>query len=298
VSAPSVYGEIPGYPPGSTFSSRDDVRQAGLHRHNQRGISGNFDEGADAIVVNGGYVDDEDYGDRIVYTGEGGQSNGKQVAAQALVLGNAALAHSGDHGLPVRVIRGYEGDPQYSPKSGYRYDGLFAVTDRWSEPSIHGPLIYRFELVRQDGDDTWQGQSQSSEAPAGTAEPPRTVGTVQRVVRNTRVSQWVKELYDYTCQICGIRLEVDGVGYAEGAHIRALGTPHNGPDRAENILCLCPNDHVLFDRGALYVLDGYVYDARTRLQLKPLGNRAPHLPKPEHLAYHRQRFAGIEDGTQ
>jgi len=96
------------------------------------------------------------------------------------------LARSHLDGLPVRVIRGYEGDPTYSPTSGYRYDGLFRVDEYWHEH------------------------------PAGP--------------------------------------------YAEAAHIRALGLPHNGPDVLENLLCLCPNDHVRFDAGAIYI--DYSYGVR------------------------------------
>jgi predicted restriction endonuclease len=32
-----------------------------------------------------------------------------------------------------------------------------------------------------------------------------------------------------------------------------LGSPHSGPDVRENILCVCPNDHVLLDYGAIKV---------------------------------------------
>lgn len=39
-----------------------------------------------------------------------------------------------------------------------------------------------------------------------------------------------------------------GDKYAEGAHIKPLGVPHDGPDIIQNILCLCPNHHLMFDR--------------------------------------------------
>jgi predicted restriction endonuclease len=41
----------------------------------------------------------------------------------------------------------------------------------------------------------------------------------------------------------------DGRRYAEAHHIRPLGSPHNGPDVAGNILCLCPNHHAELDYG-------------------------------------------------
>lgn len=81
--------------------------------------------------------------------------------------------------------------------------------------------------------------------------------TALRIVRDTAVSRSVKELYDFQCQICGTRLQCEGGPYAEAAHIRPLGSPHHGPDVIGNILCLCPNDHVLFDNGAISIADDF-----------------------------------------
>ena len=78
---------------------------------------------------------------------------------------------------------------------------------------------------------------------------------MSRIVRDTAVSREVKELHEFQCQICGIRLECEGGPYAEAAHIRPLGAPHHGPDVIGNVLCLCPNHHVLFDHGALAIAD-------------------------------------------
>ncbi|MER7663067.1 HNH endonuclease [Streptomyces sp. NPDC096193] len=86
--------------------------------------------------------------------------------------------------------------------------------------------------------------------------PPRATSTVERVVRDTAVARKVKRWYDHTCQICRTPLVVGaGVSYAEGAHIQALGRPSNGPDVEGNVLCLCPNCHIRFDRGAMYLTD-------------------------------------------
>ncbi len=67
-----VFGEIPGFPLGSTFPNRAAVAQAGVHVQHMRGIAGSQSEGADSIVVSGGYEDDVDDGDTIIYTGHGG----------------------------------------------------------------------------------------------------------------------------------------------------------------------------------------------------------------------------------
>jgi hypothetical protein len=105
-----VFGEIPGYPVGSIFVDRADLARSGVHPPRMKGISGRQNEGADSIVVSGGYEDDHDLGDLIIYTGEGGRdpNTGKQVADQEFRGGNRALAVSCDEGLPVRVIRGLE----------------------------------------------------------------------------------------------------------------------------------------------------------------------------------------------
>jgi putative restriction endonuclease len=65
----------------------------------------------------------------------------------------------------------------------------------------------------------------------------------------------------------------------EAAHIRALGFPHNGPAVLENLLCLCPNDHVLFDAGAIYIDHSYgVRESATHTSLGALTLRAGHTP--------------------
>ena len=70
-----------------------------------------------------------------------------------------------------------------------------------------------------------------------------------------KVSRFVKKLYEDACQVCGVRLEIPGGAVSEGAHIRSLGRPHSGPDTVDNVLCLCPNHHTLFDEGGIYVSD-------------------------------------------
>ena len=68
----SAFGDLD-VVPGTAFASREEIRTGGLHRHGMRGISGGPDDGADAIVLSGGYVNDVDLGDEIIYTGEGGR---------------------------------------------------------------------------------------------------------------------------------------------------------------------------------------------------------------------------------
>ena len=148
--AKRIFGHIPGVPIGMVFPDRRALSRSGVHRPLQAGISGNKTEGADSIVVSGGYRDDEDHGDRIIYTGQGGNdpSTKRQVANQDLTRGNLALEISCDRELPVRVVRGSKGALAHSPRSGYRYDGLYSVTDCWPEVGLDGYLIWRFEICK------------------------------------------------------------------------------------------------------------------------------------------------------
>jgi predicted restriction endonuclease len=38
-----------------------------------------------------------------------------------------------------------------------------------------------------------------------------------------------------------------GEFYVEAHHLKPLGRPHDGPDVAQNMICVCPNCHVLLD---------------------------------------------------
>jgi len=129
------FGEVPGFPEGSTFLSREELRQAGLHSKPVDGISCIFGNPADAIVLSGGYIDDKDEGNYILYTGQGGQDpkTKKQVRDQVLEKGNLGLMMSKDRGIPIRVIRGSGHKSIYSPKDGYRYDGLYSIDEAFTE---------------------------------------------------------------------------------------------------------------------------------------------------------------------
>jgi predicted restriction endonuclease len=84
-----IFGHIPGYPEGASFASRAELSEAGVHRPTMAGISGSQSEGADSIVLSGGYEDDEDLGVEVVYTGHGGRDaeSRRQVAHQQLTKG-------------------------------------------------------------------------------------------------------------------------------------------------------------------------------------------------------------------
>lgn len=287
------FGEISGVREGATWQSRREVAAAGIHRPLQSGISGTRAEGADSIVVSGGYEDDEDLGEEIIYTGAGGKDpdSGQQIRDQTIDQpGNAGLITSELDGLPVRVIRGSSGDPRYSPPTGYRYDGLYRVARHWSETGRSGFRVWRFHLVKLD-DRERAPFTATPGSPQGNTTPRSTIGVVTRLVRSTPVSEWVKRLYDGSCQVCRSRLEVPGGVIAEGAHIRPLGRPHAGPDTPDNILCLCPNHHSQFDQGGIYIDDQFHVWGCNDVLVGPLAMDRTHAVSVEHIRYHRALWA-------
>lgn len=148
--ADRIFGEIPGIPEGSEFENRITLSQHGVHRPLRAGISGSGLEGADSIVLSGGYEDDEDLGNVIIYTGDGGRSrdSGQQVVDQQLTQRNKALALNCQYGLPVRVIRKVDIVTPTSKLNGYRYDGLFQVESFWRERGKSGYYVWRFKLIK------------------------------------------------------------------------------------------------------------------------------------------------------
>ena len=281
------FGSIPNHQVGSLFTNRTTLSRSGIHRPMQAGISGSKTDGADSIVLDRGYVDDEDYGSFIIYTGQGGQSNigrrfiGNQLRDQEITNNyNWALRISCEVKLPVRVTRGPHSEPEWSPSSGYRYDGLYLVVSFWQEIGRDGYRIWRYRLERID---------QSGILEFGHAGP---IGrTSDRQIRDSALAQKLKEEYDFTCQICGTRLDSPSGPYAEAAHIKPLGRPDDGPDVKSNTLCLCPNHHKLMDCGGVVIDDSYriiqVLDGKQRGLLR-MSNR--HAVSQEYLHWHRRRW--------
>ncbi|MFJ9594871.1 YDG/SRA domain-containing protein [Streptomyces virginiae] len=285
-----MIGAIPEVHPGQTYPNRRALHDAGVHRPLQAGICGTKQSGAESIVVSGGYKDDGDHGDVIVYTGHGGRDpdTRMQVAAQSITdPGNAALVTSYLEGLPVRVIRGANTDSPFAPLQGYRYDGLFRVVSFGSKSGIDGFPIWQFRL-----------EALPEQSPPLTemlpdliddSVTPRRVVATQRIVRNTGVARQVKSWHRDQCQVCATRLFVLGGTYSEAAHIQALGTPHNGPDVVGNVLCLCPNCHVLFDSGAIYLTDDLTVMSGDS-EVGPLQVDPRHRVRLEFVRNHRDRW--------
>lgn len=106
----------------------------------------------------------------------------------------------------------------------------------------------------------------------------REEATVIRIIRDTAMTRKVKALHDGRCQVCGDWIELPGgKRYVEAHHLIPLGSPHNGPDVASNILVVCPNHHAMLDYGCIELNDDGLRTA--------LGHKV----SSESIAYHNRR---------
>ncbi|MFI0449235.1 YDG/SRA domain-containing protein [Actinomadura sp. 6N118] len=290
---PPGYGGVPGVDEREPFNSRQDAREAGVHRPLRAGICGTKDAGgAESIVVSGGYEDDEDRGNVIIYTGHGGQKNGIQIADQrATASGNAALIASITSRYPVRVVRGSGSKSSFAPDSGFRYDGLYTVENYWTKVRPDGFRVLQFRLEKlQD--------SRPPLVPTGTptdragVDLSRWEPVALGVYRDRRISAKVSKAHNYACQICGVVIESPaGFQITPTTHLKPLTVPHKGPDIPENVLCLCPNHRVELDLGVITIEDDL--QVINEIHVVPVGVvdvNSKHKVGLEYIRYHRELF--------
>lgn len=129
------------------------------------------------------------------------------------------------------------------------------------------------------------------EEPALTERP-----LIQRVItrpfRDAAFSKQVKNAYDNTCAITGLKL-INGGGRSEvqAAHIKPVAS--QGPDSVRNGIALSGTIHWMFDRGLISIDDDYsilIAENRTPDFAKKLINPNRHLrlPSDSIMAPHRQ----------
>ncbi|MFC5301179.1 HNH endonuclease [Azospira restricta] len=141
-----------------------------------------------------------------------------------------------------------------------------------------------FYSVKGIGSGVWGLRSHLISTPsASDIEPPsapeRLLIETYRVLRDTELARKIKALHKNICQLCGQTVMLkDGATYAEAHHIKPLGSPHNGPDVAENIVVLCPNHHVMLDYGTI------------PLEGKDLRSSQGHVIGGAYIAYHNENI--------
>ena len=114
-------------------------------------------------------------------------------------------------------------------------------------------------------------------------------------VTDKKLRDLVLSIHNYKCQFCKNKYEyintsLERVGYGEGAHIKAKNPKIGGEDKLDNLLCLCPTCHKLFDLGALWMddeltvrdIDGGIVYQLTEIDEHPINI--------ENIKFHRNHF--------
>ena len=161
----------------------------------------------------------------------------------------------------------------------------FDVTSQW----------HSFEQIWQNPGIEESYDTEAIYVPDSLPEPQRKMGSVVRVVRDTSQSKFVKELYDYQCQICGLTILVPTLKsgkYCEAHHVQPLGRLYNGPDHTSNIVALCPNHHSMMDLGVIAIYPNnlrVIFAFNNYNSLEPnavLQLKGKHGLKSQYLAFH------------
>lgn len=73
--------------------------------------------------------------------------------------------------------------------------------------------------------------------------------SIDRLIRDTRISRELKNYYNNRCQLCGNQLRsANGQFMSEAHHIQPYNRTHKGDDTFRNLVILCPNCHAQFDQ--------------------------------------------------
>ncbi|XP_061355991.1 histone-lysine N-methyltransferase, H3 lysine-9 specific SUVH1-like [Gastrolobium bilobum] len=151
------FGVVQGVEIGDIFFFRFELCLVGLHSPSMAGIdymtskaSQEEEPLAVSIVSSGGYEDNVDDGDVLIYSGQGGASREKGASDQKLERGNLALEKSLHRGNDVRVIRGLK-DIAHPTGKVYVYDGLYKIQNSWVDKAKSGFNVFKYKLVRLPG---------------------------------------------------------------------------------------------------------------------------------------------------
>lgn len=163
------HGKLQGVPFGIWLNGRGEAAILGIHQNILSGIDSVKDEACYAVCISGKYEDEDvvvkssrssnndenaanDNNDdgTILYTGSGGQKNGRQVENQIENPANASLIRSSLSGQEIRVLRRKQ--LKSTDKPEYWYEGLYTCTGYKYEPSSDGPKVYKFVLKPIEGE--------------------------------------------------------------------------------------------------------------------------------------------------
>ncbi|REJ70128.1 MAG: hypothetical protein DWQ31_02625 [Planctomycetota bacterium] len=170
------------------------------------------------------------------------------VAEKLLVLVN----HSGTPTFTLDQVYEYEASLQEKfPRNRHVRAKVRQTLQRLRDVGLVaflGDGKYELDLAYEDLESSVESSKDEH------SRSPKYSRTVRQVrLRNTILATELKRRYKYRCQICRLTVQLLDRLYAEAHHIRPLGRPHSGRDVEGNILVVCPNHHVMLDRGAIEI---------------------------------------------
>ncbi|KAM7271446.1 hypothetical protein ACFE04_030660 [Oxalis oulophora] len=145
-------GAVPGLEIGEVFVFRMELCLVGLHAPSMAGIDYmSINKGQDevrvavSIVSSGGYDDNLEDPNILIYSGQG-----DEMSDQKLERGNLALEKSLHRGNEIRVIRGIKDVTNPTTKI-YIYDGLYKIQESWIEKGKSGFGVFKYKMIRSPG---------------------------------------------------------------------------------------------------------------------------------------------------
>ncbi|CAD1476238.1 unnamed protein product, partial [Heterotrigona itama] len=134
-----IYGPISSFSSGSWWGIRMDCSRDRIHDPFDENIQ-NGPFGVTSICTsNVNLNEDIDLGNSLTITG------------QKFSVGESEkdpLVKNYENQIPVRLIRSYNLFNEFAPKTGYRYDGLYIVTNFWIGVNTDSIKYYKFALLR------------------------------------------------------------------------------------------------------------------------------------------------------
>lgn len=183
-----------------------------------------------------------------------------------------------------------EGEGRYSGPLAEYVDDWNAIFEYATEPD--SPDLSRHST---DGSSIEASDLTNTELPDGTETTERRSTLRDDIVRDRKLVQSLKNLYDHTCQICGDRRrQGPDEGFSHVHHLMPLGKPHDGPDVPENVLVVCPNHHEDFENGML-TIDPQTLEVNHFYEESTTGRtvetKRDHEIAPQYIAYHNDVIA-------
>ena len=196
------------------------------------------------------YDDEITTGREFTYEGEGLPRKGDQVETAA----NKALIDAKSEPIPIYLFTSTEGVDEYE------YRGLVEILDYRYVPR-DGRMVYRFDAMRLEVASWTEYRGLEEDLEENSREPPTLEEDASYThsearVRSSHFSRKIKEIYDYSCAVCGKqRFSPEGSPEVEAAHIYPKS--ENGSDDFRNGIALCRFHHWAFDSGWFSISDDF-----------------------------------------